>query len=122
MAARVYTRAALDGRIGWVDPLPHDRPAGLEPVPDPERGRAEQAAGLAELLRRSARGDEAAFAQLYDATSSRAYGLAVRVVRDPAQAQEVTQEAFLDVWRTASRFDAEKGSAVSWLLTIVHRK
>jgi RNA polymerase sigma-70 factor (ECF subfamily) len=77
---------------------------------------------LAELLRRSARGDEAAFAELYDATSARAYGLAVRVVRDPAQAQEVTQEAYLDVWRTASRFDSEKGSAVSWLLTIVHRK
>jgi RNA polymerase sigma-70 factor (ECF subfamily) len=73
-------------------------------------------------MRRSARGDEAAFASLYDATSARAYGLAVRVVRDPAQAQEVTQEAYLEVWRTASRFDAAKGSAVSWLLTIVHRK
>nr|WP_306442239.1 ECF RNA polymerase sigma factor SigK [Nocardioides agariphilus] len=95
----------------------------LEPVPDPERSRAAGQAGeLAELMRRSARGDEAAFASLYDATSARAYGLAVRVVRDPAQAQEVTQEAYLEVWRTASRFDAAKGSAVSWLLTIVHRK
>lgn len=77
---------------------------------------------LAELLNRSARGDRAAFAALYDATSRRAYGLAVRVVRDRAQAEEVTQEAYLDVWRTASRYDPARGSALSWVLTIVHRK
>ncbi|MEO7421203.1 MAG: sigma factor, partial [Ornithinibacter sp.] len=64
---------------------------------------------LAEFLRRSGRGDEAAFAQLYDATSARAYGMAVRVIRDPSQAEEVTQEAFLEIWKTASRFDADKG-------------
>ena len=46
----------------------------------------------------------------------------LRVVRDPAQAQEVTQEVFLDIWRTSSRFDAAKGSALSWMLTIAHRK
>ena len=77
---------------------------------------------LAELLQRSARGDRAAFAMLYDAMAARVHGLALRVVRDPAQAEEVTQEAFLEVWRTASRYDAERGSAVSWLLTITHRK
>ena len=83
---------------------------------------AAPAADLAELLKRSGRGDEAAFAQLYDAMSARAYGLAVRVVRDPSQSEEVTQEAFLEIWRTASRFDRERGSAVSWILTLVHRK
>lgn len=77
---------------------------------------------LAELLRLSGRGDEAAFAQLYDATAARAYGMAVRVVRDPSQAEEVVQEAFLEIWRTASRFDVSRGSAVSWILTLVHRK
>ncbi len=61
-------------------------------------------------MRRSGRGDEAAFAQLYDATASRVYGLAVRVVRDPAQAEEVTQEALLEIWRTAGRYDSDKGS------------
>jgi RNA polymerase sigma-70 factor (ECF subfamily) len=90
-------------------------PGGLERV-------ASTAGELAELLKRSGRGDEAAFAELYDATSSRAYGLAVRVVRDPSQAEEVAQEAFLDIWRTASRFDSGRGSAVSWILTVVHRK
>ena len=43
-------------------------------------------------------------------------------MRDPAQAQEVTQEAYLEIWKTASRFDATRGSAISWLMTITHRK
>ena len=77
---------------------------------------------LGELLRLSSRGDQGAFAALYDATSRRAFGLALRVVRDPAQAEEVTQEAYLEVWRKASRFDPDRGSAVAWVLTIVHRK
>lgn len=96
----------------------------IQPVPEgaPSSGGAPTSAHLGELLKLSARGDQQAFARLYDATSSRAHGLAVRVVRDPAQAEEVTQEAFLEVWRTASRFDPARGSAISWLLTIVHRK
>ena len=77
---------------------------------------------LGELLKRSGRADEAAFAVLYDQMAARAYGLALRVVRDPSQAEEVAQEAFLEIWRTASRFDPARGSAVSWMLTIVHRK
>jgi RNA polymerase sigma-70 factor (ECF subfamily) len=101
-----------------VDPTPRHLPSGGgEPEPSPAPG-----SDLGGLLRRSARGDEAAFAELYDASAARTYGLALRVVRDPAQAQEVTQEAYLEIWRTASRFDPGKGSAISWLLTIVHRK
>jgi RNA polymerase sigma-70 factor (ECF subfamily) len=96
-------------------------PSG-SPIGEPEGSGAVASPDLAELLKLSGRGDEAAFAQLYDATAARAFGLAVRVVRDPAQAEEVTQEAFLEIWRTASRFDKERGSAVSWILTLVHRK
>ena len=77
---------------------------------------------LSELLRASARGDEQAFAELYDVTSRRLYGLVLRVVRDPAQAEEVAQEAFLEIWRTSARFDPTKGSAMSWMMTIAHRK
>ena len=80
------------------------------------------AARLASLMQRSSRGDESAFAELYDATSSRAYGLALRVVRNPAHAEEILQEAYLDAWRTSSRFDPARGSTIGWLLTIVHRK
>lgn len=95
----------------------------VRPVPDgaPEEG-ASSGPDLAALMRRSARGDEAAFAALYDAASARVYGLAVRVVRDPAQAEEVAQESFLEMWRTASRYDPDRGSAMSWMLTIVHRR
>lgn len=90
-------------------------------VPSPEEG-APEASVLAALLRSSSRGDADAFARYYDATAARAFGLAVRVVRDRAQAEEVVQEAFLDVWRTAARFDPARGSAAGWLLTVVHRK
>lgn len=81
-----------------------------------------QAAELAELLRASSLGDQQAFATLYDATSARVYGLVLRVVRDPAQSEEVTQEAYLEIWRTAARFDPNKGNALSWLMTLAHRR
>ena len=77
---------------------------------------------LAELLKRAGRGEKSAFAELYDATSARVFGLAVRVVRDPAQAEEVAQESFLEIWRGSARFDPDRGSAIAWMLTIVHRK
>jgi RNA polymerase sigma-70 factor (ECF subfamily) len=103
-------------------------PPGSKASGSPSRGPEASGAlapsgpDLAALLQGSARGDETAFAQLYDVVAPRAYGLARRVVRDPSQAEEVTQEAFLEVWRTASRFDPDRGSAVSWILTLVHRR
>ena len=97
-----------------VRPVPDGAPQGV-----PSGG---DAARLADLLRQAALGDERAFAEFYDATSARAYGLALRVVRNPAHAEEVTQEAYLDAWRSSTRFDPARGSAAGWLLTIVHRK
>lgn len=96
----------------------------IRPVPDgaPSPEGASSAHDLVDLLRACGRGDETAFARLYDATASRVVGLAVRVVRDPAQADEVAQEAFLEIWRSSGRFDPAKGSPLGWLLTIVHRK
>src|SRR3954469_20244238 len=85
-------------------------------------GGVSSAPDLAELLKACGRGDESAFARLYDATSSRVVGLAVRVVRDKAQAEEVAQEAYLEIWKSSGRFDPAKGSPLGWLLTIVHRK
>jgi RNA polymerase sigma-70 factor (ECF subfamily) len=87
----------------------------------PQEGTS-AAPDLADLLRLCGRGDQYAFAQLYDAVASRVHGLAVRVVRDPAQAEEVAQEAFLEIWKSSGRFDPSKGSPLGWLLTIVHRK
>ncbi|MFT4082309.1 MAG: ECF RNA polymerase sigma factor SigK [Nocardioides sp.] len=95
----------------------------LDPVPSdvPERGMSEGRV-LADLLRTCARGGDAAFADLYDRTSARVYGLVLRVVRDPAQAEEVTQECFLEIWRTSSRFELARGSALAWMMTIAHRR
>ncbi len=75
-----------------------------------------------DLIRLVALGDEAAFEELYDAVAPRVFGLVRRVVRDPAQSQEVTQEVFVDIWAQASRFDADRGKAMSWILVIAHRK
>lgn len=75
-----------------------------------------------DLLMRVARGDEAAFATLYDALSSAVYGLARRVVRNPARAEEVSQEVFVQVWQTAARFDPNRGRAKTWVLTLAHRR
>nr|WP_113719663.1 ECF RNA polymerase sigma factor SigK [Arthrobacter dokdonellae] len=75
-----------------------------------------------DLIRLVALGDEAAFEELYDAVAPRVFGLVRRVVRDPAQSQEVTQEVFVDIWQQATRFDADRGRAMSWILVIAHRR
>ena len=87
-----------------------------------ERPRAAAGGELAGLLAKVARGDEAAFAGVYDHFATVVYGLVRRVVRDPAQSEEVTQEVLLEVWRTASRFDPSEGSARSWLMMLAHRR
>jgi len=92
----------------------------VNPFPLPVSGVSEPT--LSDLLVQVARGDENAFAGLYDRMSAPVHGLARRVVRDPARAEEITQEVFLQVWRTASRFQPERGSARSWLLTLAHRR
>ncbi|MGA7206585.1 MAG: ECF RNA polymerase sigma factor SigK [Specibacter sp.] len=75
-----------------------------------------------DLIRLVALGDEAAFEELYDEVSARVFGLVRRVVRDPAQSEEVTQEVFVDIWQQAARFDADRGRAISWILVIAHRR
>ncbi len=77
---------------------------------------------LSELLTLVARGDESAFGTLYDELGSAVYGLARRVIRDPARAEEIAQEVFLQVWQTATRFDPERGRAKSWIMTLAHRR
>jgi RNA polymerase sigma-70 factor (ECF subfamily) len=74
------------------------------------------------LMERAARGDEAAFASLYDELAPLVYGVALRVVRNPAMAEEIAQEAFVEMWRLAARFDTTRGSVTSWASTITHRK
>jgi RNA polymerase sigma-70 factor (ECF subfamily) len=74
----------------------------------------------AALLENAALGDQRAFTELYDRMLPRVLGLAMRILRDAGQAEEVTQEVFLEVWQLAGRFDAGKGSAVGWILRKAH--
>lgn len=69
-----------------------------------------------------ARGDEGALAELYDRVGRIAYGLALRVLRDERYAEDAVQEAFLQVWRNAATFRAERAKASTWILTLVHRR
>lgn len=84
--------------------------------------RSDEAAHLRVLLQRIASADAEAFAEFYDRTGSRVYGLILRVLRDPGYAEETTQEVYLQVWKSARGFDPGRGSALSWLMTLAHRR
>jgi RNA polymerase sigma-70 factor, ECF subfamily len=93
---------------------------GQQPVdPGHSEGHGQDLSGL---LAQVARGDHAAFEAVYDQLAAPVYGVARKVLRDPAQSEEVAQEVMLDVWRSASRFDSSRGSAVAWVMTIAHRR
>jgi len=79
-------------------------------------------ADLGALLGQVARGDEAAFRAVYDRAAGQVLGTVRRILRDPAQSEEVMQEVLLEVWRTAARFDPEAGSAAAWIMTLAHRR
>ncbi len=76
----------------------------------------------ASLLRRAGRGDESAFGDLYDALAPLVYGVVLKVVRDPAQSEEVTQEVFVELWRLAPRYEPGRASVRSWAATLAHRR
>ncbi|MBT2266648.1 sigma-70 family RNA polymerase sigma factor [Rhodococcus erythropolis] len=77
---------------------------------------------LAVILANVAGGDQNAFAEFYDRTSSRVYGMVLRVLRDPGFSEEAVQEVYLQAWKSADSFDPAKGSVLSWLLTLAHRR
>jgi len=86
--------------------------------------RREKAERLAdeELMPLVGRKDPEAFEVLFDRHGGAAYSLAYRIVGDRAAAEEVTQEAFISVWRSGARFDAARGSVRSWLLSVVRNR
>jgi RNA polymerase sigma factor (sigma-70 family) len=74
------------------------------------------------LVAAVAKADDSALAELYDRFGGAAYGLALRVVRDPSLAEDAVQEAFLQIWRSAARFEPDRARAGTWVLTFVHRR
>ncbi|GAB3652150.1 ECF RNA polymerase sigma factor SigK [Zhihengliuella somnathii] len=94
---------------------------GVMRLPGTERTTPERAS-LDDLLARVGLGDEDAFEALYDESAGLVFGLIKRVVRDPGLSEEVLQEVFVEVWQHATRYDAERGSARSWICTVAHRR
>ena len=77
---------------------------------------------LNRLLQQAGRNDQQAFAELYRRTSSKLFGVCLRMLRDRGEAEEVLQETYTTVWRRASSFDAAKASAITWLVTLSRNK
>jgi RNA polymerase sigma-70 factor (ECF subfamily) len=107
-----------------MEALAFDLPVLALPAPLDRVAMRKQHAHLSDeaLVALVARADEDALAELYDRVSRVAYGLALRVLRDERHAEDAVQEAFLQVWRSAATFRAERAKASTWILTLVHRR
>jgi RNA polymerase sigma-70 factor (ECF subfamily) len=97
------------------------RRRGATPFPGPASDD-NRPAQLQDLLGAVSRGDERAYEVLYDQTSGWVLGIVLKVLRDPAQSEEVMQEVLLDIWRSAARFDPALGTGASWIMTLAHRR
>ncbi|MHC5263263.1 sigma-70 family RNA polymerase sigma factor [Streptomyces sp. UC4497] len=86
---------------------------GPGPAPGPD---------LQELMADVARGDQEAFASVYDVVAGSVLGVVRSVLRDRAQSEEVAQEVLVEVWRTAARYRPDRGTAINWVLTLAHRR
>ena len=110
----------------WHDGAPAEDSDGatVEAWPAPRRSRCSAAddAQLAQWLAQIVERDERALAALYDHTLSRVYGLVLRIVRQPACAEEVVEDTYFQVWRQAPRFDPARGRALSWLLAMARSR
>src|SRR3954467_14171750 len=117
-AGRTSTALRVNSWIGT--------PASVEPVSGAGRTTpvTRELAHLSDeaLVALAARSEQTALAELYDRYGRAAFGLALRVLRDSALAEDAVQDAFLSVWRTAPRFVPERGAASTWILTLVHRR
>jgi len=105
------------GSIGTVRPF-KGRSASTGPVPDRSAEIDKNAADLQD----AGRGDQQAFGRFYDQMAPVVHGVVLRIVRNPALAEEVTQEVFVELWRLAPRYDRGKGSPRAWSATIAHRR
>ena len=73
---------------------------------------------LSDALARAAGGNQSALSEIYEATSAKLFGICLRILRDRAEAEDALQEIYLNVWRKAASFDAERSSRISWLASL----
>lgn len=117
---------------GWIGPIRSTAPpppssrATMGVVVQLRPGRPDPGAPVADpaiaAIERAAAGDHAAFSIFYDEIAPVVYGTVLRVLKNAAMAEEVTQDVFVELWRQAPRFDTTKGSPRSWAATIAHRR
>jgi RNA polymerase sigma-70 factor (ECF subfamily) len=91
-------------------------------MPPPIQDWSERSKDLSQLLARAGLGDRAAFATLYDKTSSHLFAVVLRINRDRAQAEDILQEVYVNVWRAASGFDAAQAQPLTWLTSIARNR
>ena len=92
------------------------------PFPTAMRTTTSDAELLADMLRGVAAGDRAAFEEVYRRTSAKLFGVCLRILPVRQEAEEALQEAYLSVWRRAAYFDASRGSAMTWLITLTRNR
>lgn len=102
--------------------FPFRRGSGMDGGMDPPVTKPRASDDLAALMRSVAAGDRGAFRAVYERTSAKLYGICLRLLGSEAEAQDVLQEAYVTVWRSAGRFDAAKASAITWLAVVARNK
>jgi RNA polymerase sigma-70 factor (ECF subfamily) len=122
--AAAHHQGLDDGMAGWSAPA-DDALAGIDRGLATARRRTDDAvlaAQLANQLVVIARGDHRAFERFYEATLGRVFAVARRICRNPALAEEVTEDVYVQVWRDAARFDPTRGGVLPWLLTVARSR
>lgn len=108
----VMDPAEMDGADG----------GGCPDSPNHTVGKVEQSRQLTALLGAIAGGDRRAFADFYDLTCARVYGLSIRVLHNRASAEEITWDVFMQIWSSADHYDPALASPIGWLTTLTHRR
>ena len=91
-------------------------------MPTPKSDWSERSLELSALLGRAGLGDRAAFATLYERTCSHLLGVVMRINRDRAQAEDILQEVYVNVWRAAQSFDAAQSQPLTWLTSVARNR
>jgi RNA polymerase sigma-70 factor (ECF subfamily) len=86
------------------------------------KAAASQEASRCELVRRIGAGDQGALSALYDGSSRLVYAVALRILNEPADAEEVTLDVYTQVWRSATTFDPDRGSVTAWLVALARSR